>query len=121
MRNFKSLNTYRLMLIICSLLFVALFTMDIVILFNSDLMGEATQAVGLIFFLLTFNMAFGTVFSAMAYFNQVHFIRNLRVENSYTLGRPSTIFNLEAFKNKVESLRKSRRFRNYEQYVVPDT
>ena len=45
-------------------------------------------------------------------------IKNLRLENTYTLGTASDFYNLEAFKNKVIKMRKSSRHKKMKQYLI---
>ena len=121
MNSDKSLRIYRLWIIIFSISLV-LFAAGITVV--SILPGESVPnrtVFFAVFTVLATVAALGLGLSIKTSRDQRVFLEQLRVENSYTLGRPSTIFNLEAFKTRVESLRKSRRFRKYEQYLVAFT
>ena len=53
--------------------------------------------------------------------DQKIFVENLKIENLYALGKDVAFFNVEAFKNRVTSLRKKRRYAGKNQYLITFT
>ena len=49
------------------------------------------------------------------------FLEQLQVENQYVLGHPSNFYNLDAFKTRVDKLRKKGRYQRLDQYVIAFT
>ena len=65
--------------------------------------------------------ATGTSLSLKCYIDQLKFIEQLRLENSYTLGEASSFYNLEAFKSRVRRLTKAFRNRKKKQFIIAFT
>ena len=66
--------------------------------------------------LIITSVAFGGMFRF--YRGRVRFYNSLRDENKYTLGVPSTFYNLEAFKDKVRSMNHRRYTKDKMQFVL---
>ena len=52
---------------------------------------------------------------------QKRFLKQIMVENTYSLGKPITFFNLDAFKIQVRKVAKRRRYAGMKQYLVAFT
>ena len=62
--------------------------------------------------------AIGLTQSLKSFISQNKFFKSLEMENSYTLGHKTIFYNLEAFKNKVESLSKQRRLSSRREFII---
>ena len=70
--------------------------------------------------LILFFTAIG-IFSMNYLTEQKRFLNQIIVENTYTLGKPITFFNLDAFKIQVRKASKKRRYAGLKQYLITFT
>lgn len=114
----SQIQIYRLLLWVCAALSLLTVAFIIVFLRLRDVFNSHRELILaiLIVFALVFT-ASSTLFSK-AYHDQKDFVEQLMVENSYTLGKPTVFYNLQAFKQRVEKLRKRRIYREKGQYLL---
>ena len=110
----SQIQIYRLLLWVCFALSLLTVAFIIVFLRLRDVFNSHRELILaiLIVFALVFT-ASSTLFSK-AYRDQKDFTEQLMVENSYTLGKPTVFYNLQAFKQRVEKLRKRRIYKEKE-------
>ena len=97
-------------------LFLCLFSIVTPALFVGDIMA---QRVIYLFLAVLFSML--CVYFFIVSINYKKFRENLKVENSYTLGKRTSFYNLEAFKNRVAKLRNAKRNEKKLQFLIAFT
>lgn len=114
----KPLTLYKIVFYTLLVFFVALLIIDIVSIFVNRMYGDATQAIDLISTIVLIVLGAGTLFSFVAMINQKRFIEQLKLENSYTLGHPTSFYNLPAFKNRASKMSRAVSLSKLNQYVI---
>ena len=71
------------------------------------------------FFTIAFTIIF--VLAGHAIASEKRFLKQLTIENTYTLGEPTQFYNLDAFKLRVDKLSRKRGYANRTKYVVAFT
>ena len=112
---------YRILLWVCASLASLCLGFFIFFLIRKDLFSTNRELIVtiLVVVVLVFTAA-ATLFSK-AYGDQKEFIEQLVVENSYILGKPTVFYNLQAFKLRVEKLRKKKLYAGKGQYLITFT
>ena len=114
----KPLYVYRIMFISSAVFFVYFFTVTLVsVIAPGWIPGNQYVHVAL-FSTLSMVSACGFSISLKVHNDLMRFNENLKVENQYTLGKPSTFYNLEAFKTRVRKARKQPRHRKMKQFLI---
>ena len=98
-----------------SLVFMVL---TILVFAAPHLFGKTPLVAGIIFssLLILCSITFGGMLRY--YRSRLRFFNSLQEENYYTLGVRSTFYNLEAFKDKIRSLERSRLLKDKTRYVL---
>lgn len=112
---------YRILLWVCMGIATLFFGFLIFFLVRKDIFSLHREIIVafLVLVVLVFTTA-ATLFSK-AYGDQKTFIEQLVVENSYTLGKPTVFYNLQAFKQRVDKLRKKKMYAQKGQYLITFT
>ena len=112
------LTTYRTLLLICASLAVLSISTLIVFLVLRSVFVNNREALIVVFTVLSLVFtAFATLFYR-AFVDRKRFVEQLKVENSYTLGKATAFYNLQAFKQRVESMRAKRGYASKGQYLL---
>ena len=90
-------------------------------IFAPKVFAPHTEIFTLIFTSIASIFGSGTAFSLKAFLDQRRFISQLRLENTYALGVEASFYNLDAFKNRVHSLRATKSRAKKRQYIIAFT
>ncbi len=123
-KRIKPVHLYLIMMIVSSVVFTVFLVLSIILVYNPGFFGSNTYNHNSMIFIFTSIMMVGLVgmtLSLKVFVNQIEFAKQLRIENSYTLGTETTFYNLSAFKDRVNKLKKRLRFRKKEEYLVAFT
>ena len=121
MRENKQLKFYNLLFVISALIFLAALVFVVIFIFLPRLFGEVTVTVNLFGLIMTVVFAFGAVFSLFSIINQKNFVKQLRLQNTYTLGHPTAFYDLSAFRNRATKLSRVASLSRMKQYLIAFT
>ena len=110
-------------LLIFSILFgvIAVGSITTIILISVMDLVERSIGVQIVVFLVAIASTIAFIFALNLFFERKRFIKQLNLENSYTLGTPSTFYNFDAFKNKSMAYSKNILLKNYQKYIIAFT
>lgn len=110
-------------LLIFSILFglIAAGSIAFIILISVMDIMERSIPVQIIVFLVAIASTIAFIFMLNLFFERKQFVRQLAIENSYTLGNQTSFYNYDAFKNKSMTYSKKIVLKNYHKYIVAFT
>ena len=110
-------------LLIFSLIFglIGLGSIIFIILISVIDLVERPIAAQILVFLVAIASTIGFIFLLNLYFERKQFVRQLNIENSYSLGNQTSFYNYDAFKNKSMAYAKRFSLRDYHKYIIAFT
>ena len=119
MNKNKTLVRYLVFTIVSGIIaigaFVSLFLSGIFIVIERTPFIRASMAVIAIVF------GASSIMFSRAWIEHRHFIEQLYLENTYTLGQESPFYNFDAFKNKASKMSRRRILRKYRRFIIAFT
>ena len=117
----KPLILYRIVLWASLALAIAFDSFVIVAFFSPALFGDKQIVLLILFLVLALVFSITHVFSGVAIGSEKRFVKQLEIENSYTLGEASQFYNLDAFKLRTDRLSHRRMYVRKRRYVMAFT
>ncbi len=118
MNENKQLKLYRFLLIVSSIIFGLSFVFTVIFVFVPYIFGNVTTIINIICLVLAIVFLFGVVFSIVSVVEQNNFVKQLKLQNSYTLGHQTAFYDLAAFRNRATKMCKKRALSKMKQYVI---
>ena len=118
-KSSKTILVYRILMYVTLVLFF-LFIAALVVgsLLPKEMFNGHRPIMFSVVTILAFIAAGSFSLSAKVLHDKKAFNDNLKIENQYTLGKQILLYNLEAFKNKANSLRRKRKYAAKDQYLI---
>lgn len=105
-----------------SLSLAVLFLIFVVVAASTPYIFKEKQVVLIVLFaIFAVGFSISAVVTGNAISSQKRFVKQLIIENTYTLGAPTQFYNLDAFKIRVDRLSHRRAYANKTRYVVAFT
>ena len=117
----KPLILYRVIMWSSFVLAVVFFSFVIVASTSPQVFKHQQAAFIVLFAVFTLGFTISTLISGFAISSQKRFLKQLMIENSYTLGEPTQFYNLDAFKLRVDKLSRHLRYTNKMRFVLAFT
>ena len=121
MKTIRPLIAYEIMIIFSAVFLGLSIGSTFLFAFLPDFDSNVRMIAGIISGVMVMIFTTGLTMSIKSYSDQKHFLDQLKVENSYALGKESSFYNLEAFKARVRKLKRRSIYANKEQYIVAFT
>ena len=118
MNRYRTITTITIWLIVSLFVFVACVVLNVLNIFNDNVFGHASVLVYVIVLIISVLAGFWSVFFLVALVQEKRFLEQLKLENTYVLGHPSTFYNLAAFKQRVSRLMKKARYHKLHQCII---
>ena len=117
----RPLTRYRI-LMWASATFVTFFLVCIIVAVNAPaVFGDKLTLLVVLFAVLEAAFSVALTVSGYAISKEKRFLKQLEIENSYTLGEPNQFYNLDAFKIKFDTCARRRQYRYKKKFVLAFT
>lgn len=117
----RPLMRYRILMWLSTLLVIIFLTLVIVFVSVPTIVKENLPLVIILFTILA---VVNSIILAISYYmirQEKRFIKQLEIENSYTLGEANQFYNLDAFKMRFDNFSRKRIYRNKKRFVLAFT
>ena len=114
----KKYNYYLTFTLVFGILFIVFFLLGLLPVFGRQIYGDATITLQVLFLIICVPMATITAFYVKALIDHLVFLKQLRLENSYTLGNITNFYNFEAFKNKATQASHKKSNKKKSRFVI---
>ena len=117
----RPLTRYRIALWVCVGIVSVFLICIIVAVHVPSIFGDKFAVLVTLFAILMVVFSIGVTLSAYAIREEKRFIKQLEIENSYTLGEANQFYNLDAFKIRFDNYSHRRQYRYRKKYILAFT